>query len=62
MHLGPVADDAAAALNEERRSRQKTKDEIRVEEARKRVPPLSRILSVADMEVRTFKPALSLQP
>ncbi|KAH6917254.1 cytochrome b2 [Coprinopsis sp. MPI-PUGE-AT-0042] len=49
-HLGSVADDAAMALDEERRSRQKTKDEIRVEEARKRVPPLSRILSVADME------------
>ena len=56
-HLGPIAVDAARTLDEERKSRKQTKDEIRVEEARKRVPPLTRILSIADMEVR-FQPFL----
>ncbi|KAG2023335.1 cytochrome b2 [Coprinopsis cinerea AmutBmut pab1-1] len=50
QHLGNVEADAAQALEEERQSRRKTKDEIRTEEAHKRKPPLSRILSLADME------------
>lgn len=51
-HLGPVQSEAAQRLSDERNSRKKTKDEIRVEEAHKRKPPLSRILSLAAMEVR----------
>lgn len=50
-HLGEVAVEAAQTLDEERKNRRKTKDEIRIEEAHKRKPPLSRILSLYDMEV-----------
>ncbi|TEB39247.1 hypothetical protein FA13DRAFT_459719 [Coprinellus micaceus] len=49
-HLGPVQPDAARRLTEERIARKKTKDEVRVEEAHKRKPPLSHILSLAAME------------
>lgn len=49
-HLGSLNPDAIQAIALERQSKQKTKDEIRVENARKLRPPLSRILSLADME------------
>ncbi|KIM48073.1 hypothetical protein M413DRAFT_439780 [Hebeloma cylindrosporum] len=49
-HLGPLGLDSARLLDEERQNAKKTKDEIRVEEARRRLPPLSRILSLSDME------------
>lgn len=51
-HLGPVETDAAKRLSEDRLSRKKTKDELRVEDAHRGKPPLSRILSLAAMEVR----------
>ncbi|KAF6766328.1 cytochrome b2 [Ephemerocybe angulata] len=49
-HLGPVETEAAARLSHERNTRKKTKDEVRVEEAHKKKPPLSRVLSLAAME------------
>jgi L-lactate dehydrogenase (cytochrome) len=58
-HLGSLESDAARLLSDERSAREKTKDEIRVEEAHKRKPPLSRILSLADMEVSMGAPFIS---
>ncbi|KAF9455693.1 FMN-dependent dehydrogenase-domain-containing protein [Collybia nuda] len=49
-HLGPIDSDAAYAIARESENRQKTKDELRVEAAQKQRPPLSRLLSLADME------------
>ncbi|KAJ8084159.1 hypothetical protein PM082_002926 [Marasmius tenuissimus] len=49
-HLGSVDSASAKALTEAKEQRKKTKDEIRVEEARKQRPPLHRILNLADME------------
>lgn len=34
--------------------KRETKDELRVKEARKRMPPLSRILNLTDIEVRSY--------
>ncbi|TFK30571.1 cytochrome b2 [Coprinopsis marcescibilis] len=48
--VGQVESGTAQVLHRERESRKKTKDDIRVEEAHKRKPPLSRILSLADIE------------
>ncbi|KAF8898601.1 FMN-dependent dehydrogenase-domain-containing protein [Infundibulicybe gibba] len=48
-HLGPLSSDAALVTAHNIHSRQKTKDELRVEQAHARRPPLSRILSLADM-------------
>jgi hypothetical protein len=44
------------ALNREKKAKPKTKDEIRVEDAQKQMPPLSRILNVRDMEVCHYFP------
>ncbi|PPQ98738.1 hypothetical protein CVT26_010038 [Gymnopilus dilepis] len=49
-HLGPIDSKAADVIAKERSSLALTKDEIRVEEARKRMPPLRRILNLTDME------------
>ncbi|KAJ7070901.1 FMN-dependent dehydrogenase-domain-containing protein [Mycena amicta] len=49
-HLGPLTDSAAQSVAAEQKNRKKTKDEIRVEQALSQRPPLSRILSLADME------------
>ncbi|KAG6910752.1 hypothetical protein DXG01_008284 [Tephrocybe rancida] len=49
-HLGPLDSDAALMVTEAQRSRQKTKDELRVETALKQRPPLNHILNLADME------------
>ncbi|KAG5654775.1 hypothetical protein H0H81_003783 [Sphagnurus paluster] len=49
-HLGPLDSDAARLVRQAQENRKKTKDELRVEDAQKRRPPLSRILSLADME------------
>lgn len=51
-HLGPIDSQSALTVQKAQESRQKTKDELRVEKALKERPPLSRILSLADMEVR----------
>lgn len=50
-HLGVLTSDAAERIGLQRRSLRKTRDEQRTEEARQRLPPLSRILSLMDMEV-----------
>lgn len=50
-HLGPLHSEAALIITQEQESRQKTKDELRVDNARKHRPPLHRLLSLADMEV-----------
>jgi L-lactate dehydrogenase (cytochrome) len=51
-HLGPVSDEAASSLDQQQRERakQKTKDELRMEQAQREKPPLSRILSLGQME------------
>ncbi|KAK7465686.1 hypothetical protein VKT23_005658 [Stygiomarasmius scandens] len=49
-HLGPVDSFSASVLKAEKENRQKTKDELRVEEALNQRPPLHRILSLVDME------------
>jgi len=46
-HLGVLSEASVLALNQ----RQKTKDELRIESARKRMPPISRILNLEDIEV-----------
>ena len=48
-HLGNLSEASVPALNQRR---QKTKDELRIESARKRMPPLNRILNLEDIEVR----------
>ncbi|KAJ3517377.1 hypothetical protein NLJ89_g549 [Agrocybe chaxingu] len=49
-HLGPLSADAVEAMDKQRESAKKTQDEIRVELARKRMPPLIRILNLTDIE------------
>ncbi|KAF7307037.1 hypothetical protein MIND_00496800 [Mycena indigotica] len=49
-HLGPLTESAARHMAEQQ-SREKSKDEMRVEKALLHRPPLSRILNLADMEV-----------
>lgn len=50
-HLGEITRAGATVLKQEVESRRKTQDEIRVEEAKARKPPVSRIMSVLEMEV-----------
>ncbi|THV02065.1 hypothetical protein K435DRAFT_654173 [Dendrothele bispora CBS 962.96] len=49
-HLGPVDHASAEQLDSESRNRRKTQDELRVEKALKRRPPLERMLSLKDLE------------
>jgi L-lactate dehydrogenase (cytochrome) len=49
--MGSLAADAIKVIALARQTKRQTKDEIRIEKARKLRPPLSRILSLADMEV-----------
>ncbi|RDB29558.1 Cytochrome b2, mitochondrial [Hypsizygus marmoreus] len=49
-HLGPLSTSAALLATQAQQQTQKTKDELRVEAARKQRPPLSRLISLADME------------
>jgi len=51
-HLGTLSTDAALSVQKARRTRKKTQDETRVEKALKERPPISRMLSLADLEVR----------
>lgn len=46
-HLGPLAEQDIA----EKRERPKTKDELRVEREQRMKPPISRMLSIRDLEV-----------
>ncbi|KAJ3571579.1 hypothetical protein NP233_g3659 [Leucocoprinus birnbaumii] len=50
-HLGPLSAEASQILTSNQKNRKKTKDELRVEEAAQKKPPLARILSLRDMEV-----------
>ena len=50
-HLGLLSEASVSTLNQ-RKAKQKTKDELRIEVAQKTMPPLSRILNLEDMEVR----------
>ncbi|PCH32971.1 hypothetical protein WOLCODRAFT_134829 [Wolfiporia cocos MD-104 SS10] len=61
-HLGTLDTQGAETLKKANEQRRKTKDEIRVEQAQKKKPPVSRILSVKEMEdvalrVLSFKAA-----
>ncbi|EED78421.1 predicted protein [Postia placenta Mad-698-R] len=49
-HLGSVDTSSAKTLQQERESRKKTKDEIRMEQAQTRKPQINQILSLRDME------------
>ncbi|KAF8973898.1 cytochrome b2 [Flammula alnicola] len=49
-HLGPLGIEAANTIKKERQGVQKTKDELRVEQSRSKMPPLNRILNLTDME------------
>jgi L-lactate dehydrogenase (cytochrome) len=51
-HLGSLDSHSVLSITQAQAKRQKTKDELRVERAQKQKPPLCRILSLADMEVR----------
>jgi len=51
--LGSVNVTARQQLESEESLRKKTKDEIRVTEAQARKPPLRRVLTLQDMEVRS---------
>lgn len=50
-HLGALNTDAARTISEEQKNRKQTKDELRVAKAESEKPPVSRILSLAEMEV-----------
>jgi L-lactate dehydrogenase (cytochrome) len=50
-HLGMLDTASAKELARKAESRQKTKDEIRVEKAQRQKPALNRILNLQDMEV-----------
>ncbi|KAF9225744.1 hypothetical protein BS17DRAFT_777618 [Gyrodon lividus] len=49
-HLGELDEASIRELSEAKNNKVKTKDELRVEEAGKNRPPLSRIINVRDME------------
>jgi len=51
-HLGPVDKDAVGEIQRADANRKKTRDELRVEQAKVGKPPLKRILTLQDMEVR----------
>ena len=51
-HLGPLTDKAIQIVAQDQQAVHKTRDALRVEHARKRMPPLNRILNLKDMEVR----------
>lgn len=51
-HLGSVDADAAREIQQADANRKKTKDELRMEQAKQDKPPLGRILHLQDMEVR----------
>ena len=51
-HMGVVDADATREILEMNTNRKKTKDQLRVEQAIRNKPPLGRILTLQDMEVR----------
>ena len=50
-HMGPLTDNAIQAIAQGQQAVTKTRDALRVEQARKKMPPLNRILNLQDMEV-----------
>ena len=50
-HMGPLTDSAIQAIAQGQQAVTKTRDALRVEQARKKMPPLNRILNLQDMEV-----------
>ena len=50
-HMGPLTENAIQAVAEGQQAVTKTRDALRVEQARKKMPPLNRILNLQDMEV-----------
>jgi hypothetical protein len=50
-HLGDLDQASILELRQEKENQTKTRDELRVEEALKNRPPLSRMINVQDMEV-----------
>lgn len=55
-HLGDLDQASILELRQEKKNQTKTRDELRVEEALKNRPPLSRIINVQDMEVEQCTP------
>lgn len=51
-HLGYVDENAVREIHRADANRKQTKDELRVEQAKGSKPPLKRILSLQDIEVR----------
>ena len=49
--MGPLTENAIQAVAEGQQAVTKTRDALRVEQARKKMPPLNRILNLQDMEV-----------
>ena len=50
-HLGPLTNRAIQTIAQDQQAVHKTRDDLRVELARKRMPPLNRILNLKDIEV-----------
>ena len=59
-HLGSVDANAVDEMQKADANRKKTQDELRVERAKLDKPPLKRVLTLQDMEVR-FRHRRSLQ-
>lgn len=59
-HLGELDTAAAKEVVREAESRQKTQDEIRVEQAQQQKPALNRLLNLQDMEVGVVYESRSL--
>ena len=51
-HLGPIDTSAIEEIQKADANHKKTQDELRMEQARLNKPPLKRILTLQDMEVR----------
>jgi L-lactate dehydrogenase (cytochrome) len=49
--MGPLTDNSIQTIAQEQQAVTKTRDALRVEQARKKMPPLNRILNLQDMEV-----------
>ena len=52
-HLGSIDANAVRRIREVDANREKTRDELRMEQAKLDKPPLKRILTLQDMEVRS---------
>ena len=50
-HMGPLTENAIQTIAQDQQAVTKTRDALRVEQARKKMPPLNRILNLQDMEV-----------